>query len=338
MTCIRPGFTLIEMLVASTLVIFLLSLVTGTMLHINRITTRTNAALTMHDAASAFQRSVQDRLQSVHHGGAWHCSADAGTDAAWNTGDESVSLTWLANSASRSDAGKGLYQSDQDDMTWFRLSWRGPKHLSRPGVFLSRSAGVRTNVSRGWKQYPDPNYNNVAYIFSTWSQPRRDRRRDLNDNDWRLIEGMKATIYNDYLQPGGLYGDGAVLDANETLCFGSDLAITDLTLSWIDRGGWKTTASAATGISRRDATGKNVPMLGTAWNSQTRITLDGLFLDGRTHTLAPDTRDILACRPSLVQLSFVVNIVQPSGSPRTREDLSQRFVFSIPVAFGQPAP
>lgn len=337
MRCSRAAFTLIEILIASTLVIFLLSLVTGTMLHINRITTRTTALLAMHDAVGSFQRTAQERLQAVHHGGAWHCLASTGSDGTWNTGDETVSLTWLATTPDRMDAGQGLYWGDQDDLTWFRLIWRGPKHASSPGIFLSRSSGKRKNTSFAWCQYVDPNAN-VRYVFDVWTAPRRDRRRDLNDNDWRFVQGVTAAIYNNSLQAGGLVGDGRALDMQETPCFSPDLELSEFTLSWVDRGGWTTTFSPANGLSRRDSAGASQPTLGTAWNSQTQISLDGVFLDGRPHTLLTDTRDIRTARPILVRMGFLMRREQPPGAPRTRDDLTQRFSISIPVSAGHPAP
>lgn len=334
----RLAFTLVEMLVASSLAIFLLSLVTGTMLHINRITARTNAVLNMHDAVAGFQRILQDRFQPTHHGTSWHAEASPGADALWDSGDESFSLTWMAAISNRNEVSHGLYSGDQDDLAWFRLAWRGPTHASQPGLFLARTL-PRSNTSINWGQFTAPGYPNVYYFLGTWAQPRRDRRRDMDDNDMRNVEGIPANIYTNNLQPGGLWGDSKFLDYKESAAFTPDMKVEDFALAWVDRQGWTTSFSPKSGLSRRDETGTNQPLLGQPWDNQTVVRLDGMYLDARAHVLAPDPRDINACRPALVRLAFSLRVEPPPGaSLKAREDIVQRFTLSIPLGPGLPHP
>jgi hypothetical protein len=175
--------------------------------------------------------------------------------------------------------------------------------------------------------------------MGTWSQPRRDRRRDLDDNDMRNIEGMPANIYTNFLQLGGLWGDSKALGTKEVAAFSPDLRVEDFALAWVDRQGWTTAFSPASGMDRTDAGGASQPMLGQPWDDQTTVRLDGMFLDARAHALAPDPRDVNACRPALLRLAFSLRLEPPAGATlRAREDIVQRFTLSIPLGPGLPPP
>jgi type II secretory pathway pseudopilin PulG len=332
----RGAFTLIEVLVASTLVILLLSMVTGTLLHISRISARTSGVLAMHDAVSGLQRVLAERSQAVHHGTAWHCTADPGANG-WGDGDESVELTWMGTMPAREEAGGGLYQSDQTDLTWYRLTWRAAKHAQTPGIFLSRSSGIRTNISQAWNWVPDPTVANMFYSLAVWSQPRRDRRRDLDDNDLRYIEGLSPALYTS-CRAGGIIGDGELLRRNSRPALAPGILVDDFRLEWIDRAGWTTTFDATRGLTRRDASGAVQPWLGQPWSSATRVSLDGVFMDGRPHTLAPDPRDVNDARPALLRLAFTLRQEPPPGAGKARENIVQTFALSFPLGSGLPAP
>lgn len=328
----NPGFTLVELLVASSLAIFLLSLVTGTLLHINRITARSNAVLGMHDAVSGIQRVLQDRLQAVHHGTSWHAQASPGADGAWGTDDETFILTWMSAIPSVDDSSHGFYRGDPDDLAWFRLAWRGAKH-AKPGLFLARTMGWRHS---GF--FSTPSMPRMWYGAGTWAQPRRDRRRNLDDNDMRNIEGILASLYNSYMKTN-LQGDSQAMDATEIPAFSPDQRAEDFALAWVDRQGWTTSFSPASGMSRSDEAGANQPMLGQPWNDQTTVRLDGMFMDARAHALAPDPRDVNASRPALLRLAFSLRIEPPPGTKlKAREDIVQRFILSFPLGPGLPQP
>lgn len=331
----RNGFTLIELLVATTLTLILLGLVVGTLTNLSRLSTRTTTVLTLHDAVAGVQRTLGERLAAVHPGCAWHAEADPGADGLWGTDDEAVSISWMASIPFRDEVDYGFTGGDQYDLTWFRLEWRAANHVRGPGLFLSRTRGKRSNPNSN--HFRDPVHpTKVYYTFSLWPQPRRDRRRDLDDNDLRTIEGASPAVYG-YLAPR-LPGDGTDLATRFTAVLHSSFRIDAFSLGWIARNGDSVEFRPDAGFVRRSAAGAVLPDLGTAWNSPTRIVEDGVFLDARPHVLAPDSRDIAAARPALFRLSFRLRAPRATGTERSRDDVAQDFRLAIPLGPTLPRP
>src|SRR4051812_32600250 len=109
-----------------------------------------------------------------------------------------------------------------------------PAHATKPGLFLSRTMGWRNAGFFSTASQPK-----MWYGVGTWAQPRRDRRRDLDDNDMRNIEGIPASLYAGNMQRT-MRGDSQALDSLEVPAFSPALQVEDFALAWVDRQGWTT--------------------------------------------------------------------------------------------------
>lgn len=332
--CARQrGFTLVEVLVSITLVAALIALFAGTVTHVARTLSLTTAMLGMHDAASAIQRVLADRLQGIHPCVSIRCTASAGPDGAMGTGDERMDLTWWTSLQTTGERGS-FAGNDHTEQDWFRLTWTGPR---TPGagsqLLLARTSGRRSTM---WdRQVADPGNANLKYEFSTVQQARRDRRRDMDDNDLRAIAGMTPAIYAQ-TKPE-LNGDGEDLSAMAKRLVPSNFTIEKFAMSWVDRAGWETRFDPAYGLGRRDAAGVAQPWLNTPWSSATSVAIDGMFVDARAYSLPAlsgqpaDPRDVGDARPVLLRIAFTMRR-KPTGILVSRDqDITQRFTLSFPV-------
>ncbi len=339
------GFTIIELLVSTTISVTLLALFAGVVTHIARTLSLTTVLIGMHDTAATFERTVGDKFQATHPCVAWHCQAGPGADGAWGTGDESVELTWWTSLPDLNDRGPYANNGNADfsEQDWFKLTWNGPK---TPGtgsqLLLARTSGGRT--SWWWGNITDPIANPIVYYLDFVQQPRRDRRRDMNDNDYRTIEGMTAAYWTRSRNVATWRGDADDLTANSRRLIPSRYGIEDFSLSWVDCSGWETRFDPTLGLCRRDPTGVASAWLGTPWSSQTQVDLDGLFVDARAYALAAaygdpaDPRDVSGERPALLRIAFTMR-QKPTGILMSRaQDVKQRFSFSFPLIPGVPPP
>lgn len=338
---LRQGLTLIEILVSTTLVVLLIALFAGAVTHVARTLSHTTMQVAMHDAVAVTERVISEKVQAVGPCVAWHCTADPGADGTWGSGDERVDLTWWAALPSLRE--RGSYDGeDVHDMDWFRLTWAGPQ---TPGtgsqLLLARTKGWRTTPYWAWLR--DPAQTGIIYTLTTTQSPRRDRRRDMDDNDLRTIEGVTPAMYTQFHKAPFL-GDGEDLALNGEKLLPSPYIVEDFMVSWVDGGGWETRFDPAHGLIRRDETGSAVPWLGTTWSSQTSVSLDGRFVDARRHSLAAangdpaDPREVSAARPELLRIAFTVRR-KPSPILLARSlDVTQRFSFTFPLAPTAPQP
>jgi hypothetical protein len=337
----RAGLTLVEILISTTLVVVLLALFAGAVTHVSRTLSHTTILVGMHEAVAASERLISDRIEAVGPCVSWRCVADPGADGVWGTGDERVELTWWCALPTTQE--RGIYaDADFHDMDWCRLTWTGPK---TPDVgsqlLLARTSGGRETPWWGW--WTDPAQPGIIYDLTTVQCPRRDRRRDMDDNDLRTVEGVTPAMYGKFrLDP--FRGDGSDLAANGQRLLSPSYIVEDFALSWVDAGGWETRFDPAIGLCRRDASGAPAPWLNTPWSSTTSVALDGRFVDARAWQLPAvagepgDPRDISAERPELLRIAFTVRR-KPSPVVLSRAlDVTQRFSFSFPLAPTVPAP
>jgi hypothetical protein len=323
------AFTLLELLVATALGVGMLALAAGSLLHVRNTAAVTTEILAMHDASAAVYRILVERLESQMPTGAWHLTADPGAGG-WGTGDESCELTFLASMARREERDGGYAAYDMTANDWFRLRWDGAQRR----LTWSRTAGRRTaefDTAGGF------NYNRKVAIHP---QPRRDRRRELDDNDLRYVEGMTNAQWQKF-QDAGLRGDESSLDAGHRSLLPSTLPVSNFAIAWIDREGYETRFDPALGIVRQDAAGNATALPSTAWANDPagvlRASLDGVFVDARQHTSPVDTRDTGTARPAVLRLSYELKREAIPGL-RSREPIALTFTYAFRLQPSLPLP
>ena len=323
----RRGFTLIELLISIALAMVLLLIATMALMQISRVAKRDTAQRQAHDDAGIIYRTISNSIGAMYHASQMRFEADRGADLAWGTEDDRISLIWMSALRDPGEHQMEYGPAHTYDLVWNRLCWsavgedRGkleyaisnPRRVSR-NLELSGSSG-----------------SFVAEI-STIPQVRRDRRRDLDDNDGRLVPGM--TIGD--LSKVALIGDGEDLEDNLELLHAASTVIVNCRIDWIDADGYVVSCERENGISIMSPTGVPVGDANQPWYnidaSSTeqieRYVIDGTYLDGRAH-VAPDAiagRDVSRERPALIRLSFEVIASSHSGRDLSNEP---RFPFTF---------
>lgn len=320
----RGGFTLIELSVSVAVGAALLAATASAMLYLRALIARNAAILGLHREAAAVQRTLADALQMAQASTQWRLQADPGAGG-WDDGDERVALTWMTAVA---DPAQRTYTFGKDwehDLVWARLEWRAAAPASGrvPSLHLALSDGFREATvavpggSRAIRAYP---------------QPRRDRRRDLDDNDLRFVPGIDPATWAAI----GLPGDGADLALQMQPLCGPTTRVEGLRLGWYDRRGhWVGVAAGGSGIVELDAGGAAVPLLGRPWSRPEAVALDGVRLDGGSDSdLLPGEDPVPAWRrrPVLVQISFtLVDDPAPADAAQREHAPGRAFAFSFPV-------
>jgi len=323
----RSGFTLLEIMVGTAIGVMLLTLMTASFLGVRRLAERNRTLVSLHEAAAGMHRTVEVNLLATAHSAKWECAADPGAGG-WGTGDEVLTLTWMCTLSDPKQLTYGFGRDLKGDMLWCRLRWIGggldaTGRLLRGRLQFARSSGNRAVKYATWNQ------------VSTNPLYRRDRRRDLDDNDLRFIPGLTNARYLGLAMPG----DSQDLDLNLLDLHSPMITVTDPTFSWIDAGGRRVEVSAKNGIREFDRLDNPISLSGTDWDSQTRYGVDGMFLDGRAHEVEPrpgDRRDIADTRPMLVRLSCVISDYRGSADERTT--LSMPVDLAFPTGNELPAP
>lgn len=369
----NAGFSLIEILVATTLSIGMLALVVASMRHISRLAVLGENRLVLHQAMAGVHRTLDNRLRAVHPCTAWHFAVDpvppAGFPMISPLPAGSFSLTFMTSSANMDDRTGGMQQKDVSDLSWWRLVWMPPPAGAGSGSRLVLAPGPGIRPSRGsyWYYNPDkfgiPDLSSTTtppklYIFSLGEWARRDRRRDMNDNDFRFWSGMTGPMYDNITNRGtttqsDIAGDDAelwfkVATGRYDLLRGQGVEIPSCTISWRDQGGHTVTYDSAAGtLARRDASGASEPAVGHAWDNALVADRDGMFADARSAVPggSGETRGVQSQRPVLLGLSFVLTRrLGYLASDRDERDaaghaiVSQRFHLAFPIAPILPRP
>lgn len=334
------AFSLIELTVAVAIAVALIALAVQAMFTIRKAVQRSQTLVVLSDEAAVIHREVGNLMQSVHPGGMWRMTADNpdgiwGADPTTGLCDDEVSLTWLATVPERT-ARNFTFGSDwSNDVIWARLTWQGDNAAGNanrePRLLLARSRPSDTTYASSWGA--------AQCWFKTYPQPRRDRRRDLNDNDLRYVPGMSAAQYKAIVTDTGPHGDDADLDADALPLHGPNTRVADCAIAWVDRRGhvvgWDSRSAA--GIRARVADGgatEAVPGGGA-----NLAALDGVWLDGRIRTATGDPDSADAMRPVLLRLTVtLVDTPQSASLQRARRDAAQRaeaagmsFTFTLPL-------
>lgn len=349
------GFTLIEILIAVAIGSLIVAMTWSTLHSLGKVARRYQAATSLHQQASVIHSALETQLTTQFHGAQFRIHvSDAGTRNAAITIDCMYQQSEIEPMMGRFSPRKRYY----NDLVWSRLRWHaggasGPPTLSRaispPRWQVVTTDATRTGIASNVPRRTDcvrladpykplhlvPEWVDEELVLSTtgnsslqsWllPEPRRDRQRDINDNDLRLMPGIPASVYNslglsvDY--SSSRLGDGDRL--TDELILVSD-RISRFRVEVIDFRGFRTVVNPTPdcyedpepppGISYYDATGAVItPLTPIAphpdvWSSSLR-TVDGLWSDGRGETsrgyagLPPPSAE----RPAVVRIAFVLH-------------------------------
>src|SRR5690606_34598729 len=185
------GLTLIEILISLGIGMMLVALGTSALLHVSKTFTRNRARLQGHDDAAAIASRLHATLESFYHPALVRCRADPGADGAWGTGDERIDLTWMASVRSLDESTMTYAPKPMHDLIWHRLAWQGD---GAGGGDLSMAYSSGRRVVDGWTFSHGGYTRKPTIAFGPFV--RRDRRRDLDDNDLRYLPGMDLATYN----------------------------------------------------------------------------------------------------------------------------------------------
>lgn len=338
----RPhGFTLIEVLVAMAIGLALVAALWAAFSQVMQAA-RTNQAITsLHLEASAVHFSLNQHFSSMFHGG--QCR-----------------VQFFPKDATNPDAGCTL-DFMPADRAWTRLEWKAGHGGGAPRLSLATlnreeyntsipsGASFRIVGDKVVKGSPTiPGFHTVdqwvdeePVVQSTWTvnrgirlgtADRRDRRRELDDNDLRLLRNVPPSLMPLTHWLGEEVGDGKRLQA---ALVPVSTHISRFRLELVDFRGYRTIVNCTPGsydgveppigISYRDADGNTLtppplakvspsPNVANVWTSTVR-SLDGVWADGRNvpcdfykdydgvSTLPAPALE----RPALIRVAFVLN-------------------------------
>jgi len=313
------GLTLIELLVAASIGVLMITLVTGALVSVQRITERNRVLLNLHENMATMNRRLTTDLEVSYPGSKWEVTANPGPDGAWNSKDEILTLTWMTTLTDPRAATYNFNRDARYDLTWCRLQWIGAGTGKPAKLLYARNSGF------WYRTYSKPSVSTIKIHMDPL--PRRDRRRSLDDNDLRFMEGLQPSEYAAIAMPG----DSGDLDSGLSPIHGPDVSVEDIRISWIDRGGMQIVINA-NGIAQYDASGASVPLSGGPWDSQSRLGVDGVFLDARPNVVPGTTRTISDARPVLFRLSCTLLERREAGDGIGAGDKADLKVdLSIPV-------
>lgn len=312
---IRHAFTLIEVLAAAALSVVVLTLVLAAFMGIRRLAARNQLLVTMHEAAANVHDVVATKALAMVHTAKIECVATPGSSG-WGGNAGEVGITWMATVSDPRQLSYGFDRELKGDMLWCRLKWTGGG-LDAQGRPLRSSLRFATNA--GYREA----LGTTSPLIYTNPQFRRDRRRDLDDNDLRFTPGLRTAKYLSIRMPG----DAQDLDGRLDDLHAMRLSVRDFEISWVDRGGWTTVASSASGIRQIDSSGAPHSLVGGPdWENDQRLGIDGVFLDGRPSSAAGSVRTIADARPVLLRLRFTI-----TETPWSEEALSIPIELSFPT-------
>ena len=347
--CQREGFTLIEVLIAVTVGSLLVALTWTAFRNVSQTSRRFQATTSLYQQASVIHAALETPIGIQFHGAQFRVKVTLpGTREARVTLDCMYPLMEFAN-----DYGRIMpFQSYPNDLIWSRLEWyaggdSGPPTLKRAITPPYWTASIKARYRGDCETAPSipagapadlVNWVNeeVVPLEDIWSSsssrvnftitpaPRRDRRRDMNDNDLRMMPGIPQVSYDSRI-PGLGLGDGDQL--KRQLDLGQKLVsdrISRFRIEIIDFRGYRTVVNPTpgcyedpavpSGISYYDATGVRFdppsPIVGNpdVWSSSLR-TVDGLSSEGRTDP-CPGYAGLpvpQAERPAVIRIAFVLH-------------------------------
>lgn len=316
----RRAFTLIEVLIATSVGVMMLALTVAALVGIRKVVDRNMALTVLHENASIINKELLRDVGSSFPGAKWELRADPGAGG-WGTGDEKLTLTWMTTISDPRLTNYELMPGPRHDLTWCRLQWVGGGSGQVPRLYYLQNTPFRRVASGSTRIQQDPLL-------------RRDRRRDLDDNDLRYIPGADLGVFTAIAMPG----DSADLDTLllQRPIHAPMIQATDVRISWKDRDGWTMVATAASGVKQYDPSGSEVTMSGGTWDNQQCVAVDGVYLDARPETPPGWPRTIAASRPLLVRLSCT--LAESGAKMGAAERPALRLDLSFPTGAELPIP
>ena len=354
------GFTLIELLVSVSLGMILLSMGATALVQISKVAKRDTAHRQAHDEIAIVHRRFAEGLNSLYHPSQIRLEVYRGPDGEWDTGDEWVSLSWMSSLRDKEERfmdGDGGYSRE---LLWNQFIWKGNPELDGGGEVLfakSTERRVSESVTFNFEKADASGKMAKKIRIDNAAQWRRDRRRDLEDNDLRWIPGMRKSLWKDP-RIQALSNDREDLWQNLKTMLAPNTEVAKMTVELVDAGGVVVRGSPVDGISvdggsllglpwsGKDVEMKDHPSLGGSDPildpSCTLLdvhVLDGVFMDGRAAVntgAGVPSRLSLAERPSLIRIHLLL-------IPRTNSGLDLEdephipFSLTIPVGPSLPA-
>ena len=348
------GFTLIELLIAVAIGTLIVATVWTAFREVSRVSRRFQASASLHQQASVIFSSVETQLGTQFHGAQFRVQVlNAGTRNASVTLDCMYPVMEMQPERGRIQPTTTYL----NDLVWSRLQWdaggdSGPPTLKRATtlpywkVVSANNTGTATiDVAKASDCTFVPDPYDAGHQVVSWvdeelvpttplnrplklfllPEARRDRRRDINDNDLRMMPAIPQAVYDSMVLDedwsSKAIGDGDQLDRRLTLV--SD-RISRFRIEILDFRGYRTVVNPTSGcfaapepqlgISYYDASGNAVdppaPVAPhpTVW-SDTLRTVDGLWSDGRTdpnpgYAALPQPQ---AERPAVIRIAFVLH-------------------------------
>ena len=236
----RSGFTLIELLVSITLGMILLTMGTSALMQVSKIAKRDTAQRQAHDEIAILHRRLEEGVTNMYHPSQVRVEAYKGPDGEWDTGDEWITIIWMA---SLRDKNEGYMEWDSDfvytrELLWHQLLWKGDGEGGGE-LFYGKNTNLRSNGRKNFLyENSDPSGAPIKRNYGVRNAPqwRRDRRRDLDDNDFRWIPGMRKDFWSD-TEIEKLGGDREDLMTAIKPALAPTTEVGSLTIEWVDAGG-----------------------------------------------------------------------------------------------------
>lgn len=334
------AFTLIEVLVATSLCLLLSGLAWTGFQQMRKMAARSQSASDMALEAGWLARRLDEDLSRTMQQAQWRLETAPLDPTVYGASARAVRLIGMIESTESSGMSEaGLTNLDRASRflitpnRWYGWEWRPATTAElatdplTPGSLwqVHSSPDIRSTLAT--VQVPvvtdvDGGYTtttSTSVVFVQAPQLRRDRQRTLEDNDFRLVDGAA------HITSGGnltiravddridLFGDapGTATGIGGDPRPGRQALVShrvgSLSVQWVDFGGYTTTLTAA-GVSVTDAAGDAVPppsAPAVAWWTADRRVVDGYYRDARQAT-ADLGRSVQHQRPGLVRISFTL--------------------------------
>ncbi len=293
----RNGFTLIELLISIAIGLALIALGTNALLHVSRAFNRNIAMLQACDLAASIHQRLARSLSAMYHPAQVRLRVDPGeSPAVWDDGNEVVELTWMSAQGDVDEPTMDVQPGHVSDLVWNRLRWTG-RGSGKDGGRLEYAVSSPIRLSQS---IASPAASTSSGSVRTGPQARRDRRRDMDDNDLRHLPGMTAGVYAALQLPG----NGADLDRNLRLMHLPFNQVRRLVIEWVDGDGYAVRAGPDSGVTIRNRLGAAQVPIGQPWADGFNHVLDGAWLDARPLAAVGSARLASAQRPLLMRISF----------------------------------
>lgn len=350
----RAAFTLLEVLVSIAIASGMAAVAWTGFYQMRQVARRNEVETSLVVDAGFIYRRLADELSGLQAGTQMRFERVALSPAVYGAGAYRTDVFWMRSLPS-TNPNNGMadlrrWSEYTFEDVWACWEWRPSKLVDRARGAGALWAGANSASSR------KRTYDNTVFSDLTAGQTRsiygapqarRDRRRELDDNDCRLmpnastqpnvrIAGDRSDLIGEDVNLDGVLDPGEDLNKSTVLDLGNIKPlcsrVSKMSLQWVDYGGWTTSLDAANGVVVRTETGSVKPAPGTSWwNADVRC-VDGLYRDGRAgaDAVGSDTgRSVVLDRPALLRVHMTLTDVG-SGIERS-------FSFSFPLGLESPA-